>query len=184
METAQTDVPVRPCGHSQKKDATLSWQVAPCEQAALAQSSMFSLQSSPVQPFTHTQWKPPMVLWHVPPFWQAFGESSHSSTSSVQYWPERGGRQGSHVKCMLNIYYTVLLLLLLWSTKSSTGPVFVAVAVVGVDAVDTPASILTGVLGAVVNVMLTRLTREPCERQRIHVQYTSKSLSMFMCSSD
>lgn len=53
---------------------------------------------------------------------------------------------------------------------------FVAVAVVGVDAVDTPASILTGVLGAVVNVMLTRLTREPCERQTIHVQYTSKSL--------
>lgn len=53
---------------------------------------------------------------------------------------------------------------------------FVAVAVVGVDAVDTPASILTGMLGAVVNIMLTRLTHEPCERQMIHVQYTSKSL--------
>ncbi len=57
---------------------------------------------------------------------------------------------------------------------------FVAVAVVGVDAVDTPASILTSMLGAVVNVMLTRLTHEPCERQAVHLQYTSKSLRPYM----
>ena len=47
--------PVRPWGHSQSKEATRSWQVAPWKQEALAQSSMFSLQSSPVQPLTHTQ---------------------------------------------------------------------------------------------------------------------------------
>lgn len=84
------------------------------------------------------------------------------------------------MRCMQNIYCILWLLLLLWSIKCITGPMFVAVAVVGVDAVDTPASILTGMLGAVVNVMLTRLTREPCERQMIHLQYTSKSLRPYM----
>lgn len=50
-----TNLPVFPTGHSQKKDATRSWQVAPLKQTAMAQSSMFSLQSSPVQPLTQTQ---------------------------------------------------------------------------------------------------------------------------------
>ena len=61
--------PVRPGGHIQENDPTLSRQVDPSEQAASWQSSMFSLQSSPVQPFTHLQKLPPLVVRHVPPFW-------------------------------------------------------------------------------------------------------------------
>lgn len=83
----QTHLPVFPTGHSQKKDATRSWQVAPLKQTAMAQSSMFSLQSSPVQPLTQTQVWPPMVLKQVPPLWQAFGCMRHSLTSSAQYCP-------------------------------------------------------------------------------------------------
>lgn len=84
----QTYIPVFPTGHSQKNDATRSWQVAPLKQTAIAQSSMFSLQSSPVQPLTQTQVWPPIVLKQVPPLWQAFGCMRHSLTSSAQYCPK------------------------------------------------------------------------------------------------
>ena len=76
--------PVRPGWHTQMNDATLSWQVDPCAQAASWQSSMFSLQSSPVQPFTHLQYVSPNVFTHVPPFWHPPRELQ---SVSVQYWP-------------------------------------------------------------------------------------------------
>lgn len=101
----QTHTPVFPTGHSQKNDATRSWQVAPLKQTAIAQSSMFSLQSSPVQPLTQTQVWPPMVLKQVPPLWQAFGCMRHSLTSSAQYCPRVvTGHIGSIMLPMIYVY--------------------------------------------------------------------------------
>lgn len=69
------------------------------------------------------------------------------------------------------------------SPRSLTGPMFVAVTVVGVDPVNAPASILTGVLGAVINIMFTGLTHKSCERQiiRVHIKACQ---TVLMSSSD
>lgn len=56
-------------------------------------------------------------------------------------------------------------------------------AVVSVDPVDAPASILTGMLGAVINIMFTGLTRKACDGQIIHV-HIKEFQTEFMSSSE